>query len=108
MIYYTTTLVANATQSVWIGVPEVPTLIIDGLRQNNVKCQGESIYFSAANSTRGFAISYKWEAFRGLTKIYETTTTGSYLGVNAFIRNLPVGEYFATVSACNDCGTITN
>ena len=104
LIYYNGALVGNAMKTIWVGAPQRPTLNITGLRDNNVKCEGEPIYLSAANSTQGFATSYKWTAYKNLVQVYETTTTGSYLGVNAFIRNLPVGNYLAQVSACNECG----
>ena len=103
LIYYNSVLVGNTMKTIWVGAPQAPTLVITGLRENNVKCEGEPIYFSA-NSTQGFATSYTWKIYRAVQEVYQERTQSSYLGSNATIRNLPVGDYFATVSACNDCG----
>ena len=103
LIYYNSVLLGNTMKTIWVGAPEAPTLVITGLRENNVKCEGEPIYFSA-NSTQGFATSYTWKIYRAVQEVYQERTQSSYLGSNATIRNLPVGDYFATVSACNDCG----
>ena len=102
-IFYNGTLIGNTMKTIWVDAPAIPTLVIDGLREGYIKCQGEPIYFNAT-FLQGFPTSYTWTIYRNLVEeIYTGRTDHPFLS-DPFLRNLPVGDYFATVSACNDCG----
>ena len=104
MISYNGALIANAVQSVWIGKPERPTLVVSDIRGvGNQICYGEEIYLSAANSSRGFATGYKWQLYKNGVKVFETTTPTPDFVIDRLVT-IPVGTYVAYVSACNDCG----
>ncbi len=105
LIYYNSALVGNAMKTIWIGVPEAPTLIVGTLQGiNNTLCQGEDLYVSAAASSRGFADRYEWELYKNGALVRTERSTTPTFPVNNLFRSIPAGVYEIYVSACNQCG----
>ena len=102
LVYYDGVLVANVIKNLWVGAPQA-TLVIDGLRDGYIKCQGESMYFNAT-SLQGFPTSYTWTIYQNLVnEIYTERTAEPFLS-DPNLANLSVGDYIVSVRVCNDCG----
>lgn len=105
MIYYDGVLVANAVKTIWVGAPASPTLTITDLIDGYIKCEGYPMYMSASVS-QGFPNTYTWtiyESSNPTNEVYVERTETPYLYDDA-LSNLPIGDYQAKVSVCNDCG----
>ena len=105
MISYNGALVGNAVRTIWVGKPERPVLEVGNIRgSNNEICQGEELYLSAANTSRGFATRYKWEVYKNGIQVVEFYTPTPNVPIGQLVTLSFTGTYQAYVSACNECG----